>query len=199
MPHPSSILKPPEVGISRASRGWNEGICFTYYLVIMKRTGRVFFQDILEHSNCMNYQSEWLQKSSVKTDASEQSSHCVTLPNILPSQERPSTSHSGPHSDAQVGEWPKAFVCLKRKSLFCLPYVKWTYQVSEKCVWGFDEMNTGILNACKFTNAYFAALFLCAIVMSFNMSCSFLNHISFVITLSFCIALEKRGHNIWRL
>lgn len=99
----------------------------------------------------------------------------------------------------RVGEWPKVFICLKRKSLFCLRYVKWTYQVSEKCVWGFDEMNTGILNACKFTNVYFAALFLCALVISFNMSCSFLNHISFVITLSFCIALDKRGHNIWRV
>ena len=169
-----------------------------------KKDWEVFSQAILECSNCVGTTSQnGFRRALLKQlHQSNQAtmSHCHIY--CLPKKDLvkvPSWGHSGPHSDAQVGEWSKVFVCLGRKSLFCLPYVKWTYQVSEKCVWGFDEMNTGILNACKFTNAYFAALSLCAIVMTFNMSCSFLNHISSVIKLSICIALDKRGHNIWRV
>lgn len=90
-------------------------------------------------------------------------------------------------------------LCMFKKQvsvLFCLPYAKRTYRLSEKCFWGFDEIDTRISNACEFTNAYFASLFLSAIVMSSSVSCSLLNYVSFITPLSFCTVFGMHGHNM---
>ena len=79
--------------------------------------------------------------------------------------------------------------------LFCILCVKGTYRLSQKFLWGFDKMNMGILNACESIHVYFASFFLWVILISSHASCSFLNDISFIVTLNFCIELGTLGHN----
>lgn len=52
-------------------------------------------------------------------------------------------------------------------------------------------MNAGILNACEFMNVFFASFFFCAMLMSSDVSYFFLNYVSFIIPLNFCIVLGK--------
>lgn len=126
LPHPSSILKPPEVGISSASQGWSEDICFTYYLVIIKRTGRFFFQAILECSNCIGATSQngfrraLLKQLHQSNQATMSHCHLYRLPK-KDLVKVPSWDHSGPQWC--TGGRMVQSLCMFKKKVSILPAI----------------------------------------------------------------------------